>query len=123
MTRLLSPSLALCLWVGCQPQQAAPSVDASSRCQRYHPSSASTTAADDAHALPDIPLQDAISERLAGKVVRVIDGDSLVLLVAPEQGEPEEIRVRLFGIATPETDQSCGAPAEQGFRACVRANR
>ena len=66
---------------------------------------APSIAADDADMLSDIPLQDAISERLAGKVVRVIDGDSLVLLVEPEQGDREEIRVRLVGIAPPESDQ------------------
>lgn len=49
------------------------------------------------------------SAGLQGKVVRVIDGDTLVLLTS----DKEQVRVRLYGIDTPERGQPFGSAAKQ----------
>lgn len=123
MTRPMLPWLALCLLAGCQRMLADPQVDGSARSSVTVADPAPGIAADDAGALPDIPRQEAISERLAGKLVRVIDGDSLVLLVEPEQGDRQEVGVRLVGIATPESDQPWGVQAKQALTELVLDQR
>ncbi len=49
----------------------------------------------------EIPEQDARSDWLTGKVVHILDGDTLDLLVDEEDG-PKKIRIRLQGIDCPE---------------------
>ena len=53
----------------------------------------------------------AAAETLAGKVVRVVDGDTLVLLAS---GSVEE-RIRLSGIDCPERKQAFGTRAKQAL--------
>lgn len=51
---------------------------------------------------------DASADTLSGRVVRVVDGDTLVLLLASQQQE----RVRLAGIDCPERGQPFGRQAK-----------
>ena len=53
---------------------------------------------------PEIPEQDVGSDWLKGKVIRVSDGDTVVLLV-DGQDSSKQIRVRLEGIDAPESGQ------------------
>jgi endonuclease YncB( thermonuclease family) len=80
--------------LGCQPQQAETLVDTSK------PVPKPTT------AKPATPEADVIT----GRVVRVIDGDTLEVLVNQEQ-----VRIRLEGIDCPERNQPFGTKAKQAL--------
>ena len=54
----------------------------------------------------------ATAEPLTGKVVRIVDGDTLVLLV-----DSEQVRVRLAQIDTPERGQPWASRAKQALSA------
>jgi endonuclease YncB( thermonuclease family) len=53
----------------------------------------------------------AAADTLSGRVVRVVDGDTLVLLVAGHEQE----RIRLAGIDCPERKQAFGTRAKQAL--------
>ena len=102
------PLLIILLVVGgCQPQRT------SSLVEMPVPADATTVAADVANAedQPEFPPQQPISERISGRVVRVTDGDTLVVLV----DVPEQIRIRLEGIDAPEIGQPWGTQAPQAL--------
>jgi endonuclease YncB( thermonuclease family) len=53
----------------------------------------------------------AAADTMSGRVVRVVDGDTLVLLVAGHEQE----RIRLAGIDCPERKQAFGTRAKQAL--------
>ncbi|MCH1438263.1 MAG: thermonuclease family protein, partial [Rubripirellula sp.] len=55
-----------------------------------------------------------ITEHLTGKVVSVADGDTVTLLV-----NQKPLKVRLYGIDAPETNQSFGNKSKQALSAMV----
>ena len=68
---------------------------------------------------PSAPVEPAKAEQpeadvITGRVVRVIDGDTLVVLV-----DKEQIKVRLEGIDCPESGQPYGTKAKQGLSELV----
>lgn len=107
MNRRLFPWLVLFVSAGCQQQQWTPLAETPAQ------SGVTDLPPKENAASLEIPVQDAITDRLAGKVIRVIDGDTLVLLVDREQGKPEEVRVRLEGIDCPESGQPWSKRAKQ----------
>ncbi len=56
---------------------------------------------------PEIPEQDVRADWLTGKVVRIVDGDTLDLLI-DEEDSPKTKRIRLQGIDCPEGGQPWG---------------
>ena len=101
----------LVLLFGCQPQQPPASTD-------DKPEAAPTPAATDVASDPPVvitPGPPAKAEQpeadvITGRVVRVIDGDTLVMLV-----DKEQIKVRLEGIDCPESAQPFGTKAKQAL--------
>jgi micrococcal nuclease len=107
VNRRLFPWLVVLFSAGCQQQPWTPLVDATAQ------SGVTESPPKESAESADIPVQDATTDRLSGKVIRVIDGDTLVLLVEGEQGKPEEVRVRLEGIDCPESGQPWSKRAKQ----------
>ena len=101
--------LVLLLLAGCQPDWPA-LVDTEPASQRDTRSM--ERSATDAEDWTEIPEQDVRSDWLKGKVIRVIDGDTVDLLV-DEEDEPRQIRVRLEGIDAPEAGQPWGTRAAE----------
>jgi micrococcal nuclease len=64
-----------------------------------------------------VPENSATKERVEGMVVRVIDGDTIDVLIAGE-----EERVRYIGIDTPETNRNNTAATECGAEAATEYN-
>ncbi|EQA8868624.1 thermonuclease family protein [Citrobacter braakii] len=60
-------------------------------------------------------LAPSVQASLTGRVVRVIDGDTVVVLAAPAT----EVRIRLSGIDAPEKGQPFGQRARQYFSSRV----
>ena len=116
--------LAIVIATGCEAPPAAPTPTATDAPQ---PSATTTTdpptVADPsqprrAQPLPLVPSPTAkvvygktIKERYYAKVVRIVDGDTLVILTNTKT--PEQIKVRLEGIDTPEKGQPFGNRAKQ----------
>jgi len=63
--------------------------------------------------LPFLITHSALAEDLDGRIVRVIDGDTLELLTA----ENQPVRIRLAEIDAPERQQPYGARAKQALSA------
>jgi micrococcal nuclease len=110
--RFLFPWFAILILSGCQPQQRSTLVETSSRSVVTDAATDERIESDEAADRTEIPEQDATADRLTGRVVRVIDGDTVDLLVDQED-EPRQIRVRLEGIDAPEAGQPWGTRAAE----------
>jgi endonuclease YncB( thermonuclease family) len=61
----------------------------------------------------------AVADTLYGRVVRVVDGDTLILLVAGAGGQQTQERIRLAAVDAPERGQPWGEKAKQALAAHV----
>jgi endonuclease YncB( thermonuclease family) len=61
----------------------------------------------------------AVADTLSGRVVRVVDGDTLILLVAGAGGQQTQERIRLAAVDAPERGQPWGEKAKQALAAHV----
>lgn len=64
-------------------------------------------------------LYPGIAEALEGKVVRISDGDTLTILTADRQ----QLKIRLYGIDTPERRQAYGSRATDYTRKALAGRR
>jgi micrococcal nuclease len=60
-----------------------------------------------------------LADTLKGRVVRVVDGDTIVLLVSSADGEKREEKTRLAGTDAPESGQPWGRRAKQALSGYV----
>jgi endonuclease YncB( thermonuclease family) len=61
----------------------------------------------------------AVADTLSGRVVRVVDGDTIVLLVSSADGEKRQEKTRLSGVDAPESNQPWGQKAKQALSGYV----
>ena len=62
----------------------------------------------------------AVADTLSGRVVRAVDGDTLVLLVAGRAvGQQTQERIRLAAVDAPESNQPWGKKAKQALSGYV----
>jgi micrococcal nuclease len=109
MPRLLYPWLLLL--IGCEANWTLVDTEAASQRESVPIVTAS-------EEQPEIPEQDVRADWLKGKVVHIVDGDTLDLLM-DEEDSPKKIRIRLQGIDAPESGQPWGTRATQALSELV----